>query len=307
MTQLLSNCLVTGASGFIGRELCTQLQQKKIKVRALLRKAQSGPWDEAIVCEDWALLNAQNPILKSIFKDIDTLFYFAGLAHVRKTSAAQHMEVNCEVPVALCRLAAQHQVKNIVYCSSVAAEKAENPYGVAKREAEKRLLALGLELGIHISIVRPPLVYGPGLPGNLCSMIKAIQSGWFPPIPETQNQRSMVSVNDLASATITCAINPLANGKIYTVTDGVHYSSRKLYDTIREALGFVPRTWAIPRWLLEFPASVSKRYGRLLDKLLGSEFYSADLIKNELAWSATTDFYREISNIIVNGKFIEAK
>ncbi len=300
MTELLSNCLVTGASGFIGRELCKQLQQKKIKIRALLRSAQGGPWDESIVCEDWTLLNAQNSITKSIFKDIDTLFYFAGLAHVRKTTLQQHREVNCEVPIALCRLAAQNQVKHIVYCSSVAAERAENSYGVAKREAEKRLLALGLELGIHISIIRPPLVYGPGLPGNLCSMIKAIKNGWFPPIPETQNKRSMVSVNDVVLAAIMCATHPLANRKIYTVTDGVHYSSRRIYDAIREALGLSARKWAIPRGLLEFPARVSKRYARVVDKLLGTEYYSADLIKSELAWAPTKNFYQEIKSIVAS-------
>ena len=295
----MNNCLVTGASGFIGRVLCHTLMQKDIRVRALLRKAQPGPWSESVVSKDWSETVENNVVLASGLENVDTVFYLSGIAHVSGQPRLLYDQVNRTAALDLCRLAAKHGVKRFIYLSSVKA--VENPcesYGFSKYQAEQQLLALGRELDIHVSLLRPALVYGPNLKGNLYSMIRAIDKGWFPPIPETHNQRSMVSVQDVVAAAIACASNPIANGKIYTVSDDTLYSTRQLYDAIREALGLPLRQWAIPRWLLELPAHISGVYAGLLDKLLGSESYSSDLIKAELGWVPTSSFYKEIKDIV---------
>lgn len=300
MTQLIKHCLVTGASGFIGRVLCdTLMRRQHIRVRALLRTAQVGPWHEAFVCKHWSDCDSSDIALESALEDVDTIFYCAGIAHVSGQPDALYDQVNRAAALELYRLAAKHGVKHFVYVSSVkAVENPREPYGYSKYQAEQQLLALNHELGLHISILRPALVYGPSLKGNLYSMIKAIDRGWFPPIPETHNQRSMVSVHDVATAAIACASNEVANGKIYTVSDDVPYSTRQLYNAIRAALGLASRQWAIPKWLLELPTRVSRVYAGQLDKLLGSECYPADLIKAELNWAPTTDFYKEITAVV---------
>lgn len=297
--ERMKSCLVTGASGFMGRVLCDILKQKNIRVRALLRTAQTGPWDEQIVCKNWSEAETHEDALISALDNIDTIFFLSGIAHVSGQPATLYDQVNRKAALQLYRLAAEHHVKRFVYVSSVkVVDNPLEPYGFSKHQAEQQLLALEAELGMHLSILRPALVYGPGVKGNLLSMIKAIDRGWFPPIPEIHNQRSMVSVQDVAHALIACAENPVANRKIYTVSDGVLYSTRQLYDAIRAALGLKPRKWAIPRLLLEFPENFSRVYARKLNKLLGSETYSADLIKAELGWTPTTDFYSALKGIV---------
>jgi nucleoside-diphosphate-sugar epimerase len=82
--------------------------------------------------------------------------------------------------------------------------------------------------------------------GNLATMIRWIQRGWFPPVPETGNIRSMVDVRDLARALVVAATRDAAAGKVIIVTDGEAYSTRRLYNAIRHALGRRPLTWSVP-------------------------------------------------------------
>ena len=115
-------------------------------------------------------------------------------------------------------------------------DEPEGIYGKSKREAEIKLLKIGKESGMHVSIIRPSLVYGPNVKGNLQLMLSGIKKGWFPPLPEIGNKRSMIHVDDLVRAILLVATDERANGEIFIATDSMPYSSREIYNTMCDVL-----------------------------------------------------------------------
>jgi len=311
----LKRCLVTGASGFVGKELCEQLQRNGIFVRALLRHNQSGPWSETVPCD----LTSFEQSSKKIFSDIDTIFYLASISH-NSASPEEYDFFNVKLCLRFAESAIQHGVKNFIYVSSTKAmaephkkivdEKfldwPEDHYGISKRKAEEGLLALtGFD---HLVIIRPCLIYGKGVKGNILSMLKLIEKGIFPPLPETGANRSMVSVRDVASALILSATTSTANRNIYLITDGIDYSVKEIENAMRHALHKKARSWYIPEKLLIALASIGdllkKVLGRfpfnsgVLHKLLGAARYSSEKIQKELGWRPTENFLKVLPEIV---------
>jgi len=153
-------------------------------------------------------------------------------------------------------------------------------YGSTKREAELKLLEIGRQSCMHVSIVRPSLVYGPGVKGNLAKMRSGIEKGWFPPLPETGNHRSMIHVDDLVRALLLVAEDDRANGEIFIATDGVPHSSRKIYEAICQQVDKTVPRWSVPKFLFDGVASVSSRFRYKVEKLLGDECYSSTKLES---------------------------
>jgi nucleoside-diphosphate-sugar epimerase len=179
----------------------------------------------------------------------------------------------------------------------------ETPYGRAKRAAETRGLAVGLETGLHTVNLRPALVYGPGMQANLMRLIEAVRRGWCPPLPETGNRRSLVHVDDVVQAVLLAAAHPAARGQTYLVTDGRPYSGRELYLIIRQALGWSAPRWTAPAGMLYGTATLADgalwltgRRDRpahaALDKLLGWACYDSTRIGRELGYRPDWTFQR---------------
>jgi len=127
-----------------------------------------------------------------------------------------------------------------------------------------------------ITIVRPSLVYGPNVKGNLKTMFSGIKKGWFPPLPEVGNKRSMIHVDDLVRGIFLVAEDERADGRIFIATDGVPHSSREIYDAMCNVLGKSIPKWSVPKILFYICSLVSPRIKHKIDKLLGDEFYSSD-------------------------------
>ena len=144
-----------------------------------------------------------------------------------------------------------------------------------KAKAELRLLEIGKESGMHISIIRPSLVYGPDVKGNLKSMLLGVEKGWFPPLPETGNKRSMIHVDDLVRAILLVANDDRANGEIFIATDGTPHSSREIYNAMCSALDKSIPKWSVPKILFDMASLVNPRIKYKLNKLLGDECYSS--------------------------------
>lgn len=319
----VQRCLVTGASGFIGNVLCQRLQTEKLFVRALVRYPSLGPWQESTAVD----LNddTQTHLTSAIVNNIDTIFHLAGIAHTGKSqgiSAKQYWTVNVEATQKLLFLAAEAKVKRFIYFSSVnAIGLAADDYSLSKQAAEKLILEYGKKYGLHVCILQPSLVYGPHVKGNLQSMLRGIDQGWFPPLPETHNQRSMVSVQDTIDAAWMVANAPKANGKKYVLTDGQRYSTRQMYDAIRAAFGRPPKKWFWPSVCLRGIAKIADGIQILkkshlpfnserLEKLLGSAVYSSEAIQTELNWMPTMDFYRALPDMVSaykKGKYVSLR
>jgi len=325
----LGACLVTGANGYIGRGLCTVLKRKGCHVRALLRKPahhlihEAAVFDEnhhdEVVYEDLKHLTrkmdlpALQPFMH-VMQNIDTVFHLAGIAHATQSHSIrkeQYWQINVEATEQLLYLAHQAGVKRFIYFSSVKAEGCPtDDYGSSKKAAEDSVLFLGKKYGIHVVILRPALVYGPvcgskiygtKMKGNLAMMMRGIQQGWFPVLPEIKNQRSLVSIEDLIDAAICAAQKPEINGKIYTITDGKCYSSRQLYDEMRKALGKAPAKFAVPFCLFQILANTGDILQFILrrdlpfnsdalEKLFGEAYYPCQDFENDLGWKPKHDF-----------------
>ena len=148
-------------------------------------------------------------------------------------------------------------------------------YGKTKQEAELQLLKIGNESGMHVSIIRPSLVYGPNVKGNLQLMLSGIKKGWFPPLPETSNKRSMIHVDDLVRAILLVADDDRANGEIFIATDGTPYSSREIYNFMCSALGKPNPKWSVPKSFFDMASLINPRIRYKLNKLLGDKCYSS--------------------------------
>jgi len=133
------------------------------------------------------------------------------------------------------------------------------------------LLEIGEESGIHVSIIRPSLVYGPNVKGNLQLMLSGVEKEWFPPLPETGNRRSMIHVGDLVRVILLVAKDKRINGEIFIATDGVLHSARKIYDTMCSVLGKSIPKWSVPKILFDIAALISPRIKYKVDKLLGDD------------------------------------
>jgi UDP-glucose 4-epimerase len=182
------------------------------------------------------------------------------------------------------------------------------PYGRSKLEAEG--LVLDEKNGLpHAVCLRPPLVYGPGQKGNLDRMIRAVDRGLFPPLPDVGNKRSMVHVHDVIDAVLLAAARPEANRRCYIVTDGRAYSSREIHSAIAGSLGKAMPSWHVPLGALRAMARGGDWIGRVqgrrfmfdseaLEKLVGSAWYSSERISRELGFRATLDLTQALPEIV---------
>ncbi|MDT8428135.1 MAG: NAD-dependent epimerase/dehydratase family protein [Pseudomonadales bacterium] len=309
--------LVTGASGFIGQVLCRQLLALGCRLRVLQRTPEQSlpaglaanlPADLPV---DIALgdLCGHEHDLHQACADIDVIFHLAAQAHVNHSSREGLIETNVHGTRRLLQAAQQAGVRRIVFFSSILAATANTDYGESKREAEKLLLTAAGTDGIEVCCLRPANVYGPGMQGNLQTLIRLIRKRVFPPLPADAGQMSLVGVEDLCQAALLAAINPQANGKTYTVTDGQSYALRDVEQAIRLALGQRLRRWSVPLWLLWLPALLLELAGRLLpgQNLPGLRSYrmltadsrvSGEAICHELGYTPHSTFYTALLEIL---------
>ena len=295
--------LITGARGFIGRRLVRAAQPSVVR---LLVRTRSGQAEECVgdLLDPAALAMA--------CQGVSTIYHCAGHAHAAALAdGAVHWRVNHEGTCNLLAAAGAAGVRRFVFLSSVKAMAEPGaecvdedwpgepltPYGQAKRAAENAVLDAGARFGMHVVNLRLAMVYGRGGRGNLHRMANAIRAGWFPPLPETGNKRSLVHVEDVVAAVRVAAEHPEANGRTYIVADPVAYSGRRILDALRAALRKPPAHWHLPASLLRAGGAMGgyleARLGRRLplnaetvSRLLDSECYSPARIERELGWRA---------------------
>jgi UDP-glucose 4-epimerase len=306
--------LVTGATGFIGRRLVEELDRRNTKVIALTRNrgTENVLWSKNSIEIRYG--DFDNPdTLDGVCKRVDTVLHLAGFAHVDNINGGDAEELHRRVSVdgtrVLLRETVRASVKRFVFISSVKAmgeggpscldeahvEQPVSAYGRAKLAAEELVLEVGRMHGLHVCNLRLPLVYGRGNKGNIPRMIKAIDHGLFPPLPEFNNKRSMVHVDDVVQAILLAADKPESHGQTYVVTDGHVYTTREIYTMICEMLGKTVPHWTVPLGILRAVALVGDVIGRLrgrsfvfdsqaLGKLVCSAWYSSDKITRELGY-----------------------
>ena len=309
--------LVTGASGFVGRELFRQLSGSG-RIRALFRRDAEGPWAEAFKID----LSKDEP-LEAAVSGVDTVYHLAAMTDDARTAPKDidvFHRINLTGTTRLFNAAARAGVKRFVYLSSIKAmgtgggEKLDEnspadpvtPYGRSKKAAEDHVLAGGIA---HVTALRSTPVYGPGSKGNLTRMIGAVSRGMFPPVPSVGNARSMVHVEDLARALILASEKDESNRRVYLVSDGLEYSTREMYEWICEELGREVPSWSIPLPVLRVFARVGDGIGwasrrpfvfnsLTMDRLLGSARYDSTRIQTELGFQPEWNLKRALPGMV---------
>ena len=314
--------LITGANGFVGKPLCAELLRQGQSVRAALRSASKPADDVEVVISgsidgkaDWT----------EALRGVDVVIHLAARVHVMRETAgdplAEFLEVNLYGTANFAQQAARAGVKRFVYVSSIKVNgeqtsatqplteldeaNPQDPYAISKWQAEQALQRIAQKTNLEVVIVRPPLVYGPGVKGNFISLLAAIDKGIPLPLASANNARSLVYVGNLVDALIACATHPVAAGQTYLVSDGKDVSTALLTEKIANALGRSSRLFHLPPTLLRAVAILAGR-SEQVDRLFGSLRISNKKIRGELSWSppytleqglhATADWYRDEQN-----------
>jgi len=293
--------LVTGATGFVGRFLCTRLLSEGRNVRGTIRSAEKHSLlvlgVEPLVIEP---LGPDTNWSKAL-EGIDTVIHLAARVHIMNDKVddplAEFRLVNTLGTKRLAEEAARAGVKRFVFISTIKVNGEEtaipytrdslpnpsDPYGISKWEAEQALRSIERKTGLEVVVIRPPLVYGPGVKANFLKMMHAIQRGIPLPLASLSNRRNIIYVGNIVDSIATCCTHPKAAGQTYLVSDGEDVSTPDLVQRIASALGRPARLVPFPTVLMRVLGKVTGK-SAAVDRLLGSLVVDSSKIRSELGW-----------------------
>lgn len=298
----MKRIMVTGGSGFVGRTLLERLYQDGYGLiapsRTPLAQAPAG---------------VVNPLVAGLAADVDWSASLEGAAVVIHSAARVHVmndtaddplvefrKANVDGTLSLARQAAAAGVQRFIFISSIKVNgegtelgypyraddtpAPQDPYGVSKMEAEQGLRALAAETGMEVVIIRPVLVYGPGVKANFRSMMSWLRKGIPLPLGATGNKRSLVAVDNLVDLIATCIDHPAAANQTFLVSDGEDLSTTQLLQRMGSALGRPARLLPVPASLLQAGAAMLGRRA-IAQRLCGSLQVDICKTRERLAWA----------------------
>ena len=293
--------LVTGANGFVGSALCQTLRSDGVVVRGAVRslRSQQDGFETVEVGSltfetDWS----------AALKNVQQVVHLAARVHIMDDDSqdplAEFRRVNVEGTANLARQAASAGVRRFVYLSSIKVNgeftevgqpftaddmpATEDPYGISKHEAEQLLRQIAAETGMEVVIIRPPLVYGPGVKANFEAMMRWLVRGVPLPLASvTHNRRSLVALDNLVDLIVTCLNHPAAANQTFLVSDGEDISTAELLKRLGLALGQPARLFYAPARLLKLGAVLVNK-PRIYQRLCGSLQLDIGKTQQLLGW-----------------------
>ena len=290
--------LVTGGSGFVGSALIKRLLSEHRDILAVGRSDVNLPV-ETVKVSSFSELGALGQRLGSI----DVVVHCAARAHIMNDNTvdplAEYRKVNVDGSLNVARHALEAGVKRFLFVSSIkvngehtppgrpfteeAAPAPEDRYGISKYEAERELQALCAETDMELVIIRPPLVYGPGVKGNFASMIRLMEKGLPLPLGAVRNKRSLVALDNLVDLIVTCVDSPAAANQVFLAADGQDISTTELLRNVANAMGKPARLLPVPSGLLMLGASLFGK-NAVAKRLLGSLQVDISKARELLGW-----------------------
>jgi nucleoside-diphosphate-sugar epimerase len=294
--------LVTGATGFVGRTLAKELRARTgYSVHTSVRRSNhsvDGLAQSTFVCElapetDWT----------QVVSGTDVVVHTAARVHVMNDKAvdppAEFRRVNVDGTLNLARQAASAGVRRFVFISSIkvngevtlaghpfAADDVPAPqdaYGISKLEAEQGLKQIAVETGMAVVVIRPPLVYGPGVRANFQTLLRTVAWGLPLPLGSVDNRRSLVALDNLVDFIVTCIDHPRAANQTFMVSDGEDISTPELIRRMAHAMGRPARLIPMPVWLLKAGATMLGKRD-MVQRLLGSLQVDIEKASRLLDW-----------------------
>ncbi len=291
-----SRVLVTGATGFVGRALCAQLDAAGHAVIPAVRRGTGLP-DEVVVGDigpstDWHMA----------LEGCDAVVHLAARVHkMRESTQDPHVlyhETNTEATLNLARQAAQAGVKRFVFVSTIKVNgegrdepyretdvpAPEDAYAVSKWEAEQGLHRIAQETGLEVVILRPPLVYGPGVKANFLRLMQTVQKGWPLPLGAIRNRRSLLYLGNFVDAIWRCVEHQAAAGQTFLLDDGQAVSTPDLIRVLARSMGRSARLLAVPVGALEGVGILLGKRAAVA-RLTGSLYVDSAAIRTRLGWT----------------------
>ena len=309
----MTTALVTGANGFIGSALCAALANHDYCVRGVVRDPSRSA---GLSCEITKVRDIEpDTDWSGSLIGVGMVVHLAARVHMMRDSAtdplAEFRRVNVAGTLNLARQSAAAGVRRFVFLSSVKvngettgsrakgkvareengrvgfSEKdtpnPQDPYSVSKWEAELALKHIAAETGMEVVILRPPLVYGPGVKANFAALMRAVQRGWPLPLGSVQNQRSLVALDNLVDFIVTCITHPQAANQTFLVSDGQDLSTTELVRGMAQAAGVPARLLPVPVWALQAGASLLGK-GDAVQRLCGNLQVDMSKARSLLGW-----------------------
>jgi nucleoside-diphosphate-sugar epimerase len=270
--------LVTGATGFVGRHFCERLLADGRRVRCAVRSADRArrvlPQPAIAIAEVGPL--GRGTDWSGVLQDVRTVVHLAARAHILEEKAADplaaFLEVNTDGTLQLARAASKAGAARFIFMSSVKVHGESSgpgafstadtpapvdPYGVSKWRAEQGLAELAQQGRMEVVIVRPPLVYGPGVGANFLRLMRLVDRRIPLPLGRVDNRRSLVSIWNLCDLLVKCLDAPAAANRAFLVSDGMDLSTSDLVKELAVALGKRPNIVNFPVSLLELGARLT--------------------------------------------------
>jgi len=310
--------LVTGGNGFVGTALCNRLRLDAVPCRAAIRRNTGAAGGVSIVTvgdicaeTDW----------RAALHGVQVVVHLAARVHVMDERSADPMaefrRVNVAGTLNLARQAATAGVQRFIFLSSVKVNgestrpgqafaatdvpAPEDPYGISKLEAEQGLRQIEAQTGMEVVIVRPPLIYGPGVKANFARMISWVARGLPLPLGAvTENRRSLVALDNLVDLLVLCLTHPAAAGQTFMVSDGEDLSTVGMLQRLALAMGRRARLIPLPVALLEFGARVVGRRA-MAQRLLGSLQVDSQPTRERLGWQPLLSVDQAFAYVVRGG------
>ena len=292
--------LVTGANGFIGRAVCTEMQRGGWQVTGAVRSSHQLPAGVALT--SISAIDGETDWFEAL-RGVDAIIHLAARSSLTHDTAADSLAafraVNAAGTLNLARQAAAAGAKRFVFISSAKVNgertqtgqafieadqpKPQDAYAQSKHEAELGLREIAADTGMELVIIRPPLVYGPGVKGNFAALMRAVQRGWPLPLGAVQNQRSLVALDNLVDFIVICAAHPQAANQTFLVSDGHNLSTPELLRGLALAASVPVRLLPVPVWALQAGAALLGK-GDAVQRLCGNLQVDISKARSLLGW-----------------------
>lgn len=300
MANHAQHIAITGATGFIGRQMVERmLEAPSCRVTAFYNRSLPNRAEDARV--QWKTTSDILAQEATALKNVDAVVHLAARAHILDRSRNDlelFREINAEFPLQVAQAAARQGVRRLVFASTIGVlgtrtddapfsasdpPAPQEPYAMAKHEAELRLREYESVSGLEVVIVRPPLVYGPGAPGNFQRLLRAISQNIPLPLAGIRNRRSFVGVRNLTDLLCLCTMHPSAAGKTFLAGDGEAISTPDLVRTLAAGLNRKPRLFSLPSAVLRTCLQLTGS-ARIFDQLAASLEVDITETCRQLSW-----------------------
>ncbi|WEA31904.1 MULTISPECIES: UDP-glucose 4-epimerase family protein [Aeromonas] len=315
--------LLTGATGFVGQAVLVQLlRRQECAIRTYGRRAPVGLHCNA--AQNTLHINgdlSDGADFSAALTDIDVVIHCAAQAHVMKSSSDQsddlYWAANVEGTCNLARQSIVAGVKRFIFISSVKVNgesttnnspfghtslpAPEDDYGRSKQAAEEGLRSLVVGTGMELVIIRPPLVYGPGVKGNFRSLLTVAEKNLPLPLGAINNQRSMVALDNLVDLIMTCITHPHATNQTFLVSDDQDVSTTQLLEKMSRAAGKSPRLLPVPMSWLRLAGKLTGKQA-VIERLCGNLQVDINHTKTTLSWQPPISLEEGIKRCFIEDK-----